>query len=232
MNIVAIIIARGGSKGIPKKNIIDFCGKPLISWTIMQCLNSKKISSVWVSSDSKEILDISQRYGANIIQRPDKISGDSEASESAWAHAIKLINGLSNSEKVDYILAPQVTSPLRHSSDFSNAIERIVKKKADSLVSVAEVEDFFMWKKNDGENPNSINYDYRNRKPRQEIEATYLENGSFYIFKPKVLKDNNNRLGGKIELFEMDRYKMFQIDNHEDIELASVIMKGYGLSVV
>ena len=79
-NIVAIIPARGGSKGILNKNIIDFCGKPLIAWTIEQCLYSKYISDVWVTSDSQEILDISERYGAKTIKRPDSISGDSASS--------------------------------------------------------------------------------------------------------------------------------------------------------
>jgi CMP-N,N'-diacetyllegionaminic acid synthase len=228
MNIVAIIIARGGSKGIPKKNIIDFCGKPLIAWTITQCLNSKKITSVWVSSDSEDILKISRKYGANIIKRPASISGDIEPSESAWLHAVNYIEKQTE-EKIDYVLAPQVTSPLRESVDFTKAIKKIVYEKSDSLLSVSKVEDFFMWKKNDKNIPISINYDYQKRKPRQHISDSYLENGSFYIFKSEMLKEKYNRLGGKITLFEMERYKMFQIDNYEDIELSAVIMKGFGL---
>ena len=86
-----------------------------------------------------------------------------------------------------------------------------------------------MWKKNDKNIPISINYDYQKRKPRQHISDSYLENGSFYIFKSEMLKEKYNRLGGKITLFEMERYKMFQIDNYEDIELSAVIMKGFGL---
>ena len=85
MNIVAIILARGGSKGLPNKNILDFCGKPLIAWTIENCINGGA-SSVWVSSDSEKILEISKKYGANIIERPNEISGDLASSESAWLH--------------------------------------------------------------------------------------------------------------------------------------------------
>jgi N-acylneuraminate cytidylyltransferase len=228
MNIHCIIIARGRSKGIPKKNIIDFCGKPLISWTILQALNVKDVTNVWVSSDSEEILKIAKHYGANTIIRPAEISGDNETSESAWVHAIDFIEQQSESS-IDYVLAPQVTSPLRHSTDFSEAIHQIIAEGADSLFSAAEVEDFFIWKKARGRNPQSVNYNYKARKPRQQIEKTYLENGSFFIFRPEVLIKNNNRLGGNISLFIMDRYKMFQIDNMEDIELSSIIMKGYGL---
>jgi len=75
-----------------------------------------------------------------------------------------------------------------------------------------------------------VNYDYKDRKPRQNIEKTYLENGSFYLFKPQLLIKDNNRLGGDISLFVMDKYKMFQIDSIEDIELSSVIMNGFNLN--
>ena len=229
MKISCIILARGGSKGIPDKNIINFCGKPLIAWTIMQALEAKEVTDVWVSSDSVKILDIAKCYGANTITRPEEISGDSEPSESAWLHAIDFIEEKSGCF-IEYVLAPQVTSPLRHSSDFSDAIAKVKADDSDSLLSVAEIEDFFIWKQENEECPKSVNYDYKNRKPRQKIEKTYLENGSFYLFKPKALKNSNNRLSGDISLFVMDRYKMFQIDNVEDIELSSIIMKGYGLN--
>jgi len=228
MRISCIILARGGSKGIPKKNIIDFCGKPLIAWTIMQAMGAKEVADVWVSSDSNEILEISRRYGANAIIRPENISGDYESSESAWKHAIDFIESKSK-QSIDYVLAPQVTSPLRDASDFSNAICQINAEKADSLLSVAKIEDFFIWGRKNTENPHSINYDYKDRKPRQLIDETYIENGSFYIFRPEVLIKENNRLGGNISLFLMSKYKMFQIDNIEDIELSSVIMKGFNL---
>ena len=120
VRVDAVILARGGAKGIPKKNIIDFCGKPLIAWTIIQCLASKQVSNVWVSSDSDEILDISKKFGANIIKRPDKISGDNEPSESAWMHAINHIESKIKYDNIDYIVAPQVTSPLRRAKDFDD----------------------------------------------------------------------------------------------------------------
>jgi len=230
MNIIAIIIARGGSKGIPKKNIMNFCGKPLIAWTIERALLTEKISAVWVSSDSDEILDISVKYGAKPIVRPISISGDKEPSESAWLHAIDYIEKQTDVYDIDYILTPQVTSPLRGTNDFAQAIDLIIDDGSDSLLSVSEIEDFFIWKKNDNKHPESINYDYHKRVPRQQIQKRYLENGSFYIFKPELLRKNNNRLGGRISLFEMDRYKMFQIDSVEDAKLCSVIMDGYGLS--
>jgi N-acylneuraminate cytidylyltransferase len=228
-DVVAIIPARGGSKGIPNKNIIDFCGKPLIAWTIEQCLSSKYIIDVWVTSDSQDILDIAEKYGAKTIKRPDSISGDMASSETAWMHAIEIIQRDSN---IDLVFAPQVTSPLRETKDINSAIEKIVDSDSDSLLSTVEIEDFFIWRQRLKDGPESVNYDYMNRKPRQEIEKKYLENGSFYIFKPKIIKANNNRLGGKVLLYKMEKFKMFQIDNDEDVELATVIMKGFGLDCV
>ena len=122
-----------------------------------------------------------------------------------------------------------VLNTIGFKSSTADAISQIKADGTDSLFSVAEIEDFFIWKQESGENPQSINYDYKDRKPRQQIETTYLENGSFYLFRPQVLINDNNRIGGDTSLFVMDRYKMFQIDNDEDIELSAVIMKGFGL---
>ena len=232
MRVSSIILARGGSKGIPKKNLLNFCGKPLLAWTILQSLASNEVSETWVSSDSKKILEVAEVYGAKTIERPIEISGDTVSSETAWLHAIKFIENQRHSLPIDYVLAPQVTSPLRDKTDFSRAIRQIIKDQSDTLLSVAKIEDFFIWAKNKEKKPVSINYDYKNRRLRQQIEKKYLENGSFYIFSPQFIKTNNNRLGGRISLYEMERYKMFQIDNIEDVELSSFIMKGYRLDEI
>jgi CMP-N,N'-diacetyllegionaminic acid synthase len=231
MRVSAIVIARGGSKGIPNKNIMDFCGHPLLSWTIRQAIAARQVSDIWISSDSREILSIGEKYGARPILRPDDISGDGASSESAWLHAIDVIE-TEGGEPIDYVLAPQVTSPLREPADFSNAIDLMVQEKTDSLLSVAEVEDYFIWKRNVSGEIEPANYDYRDRKPRQQIENRYLENGSFYLFKPGLIRQTQNRLGGKIGIYVMERFKMFQIDVSDDIELCSVMMSGYGLDKV
>jgi len=228
MRVSAIIIARGGSKGIPNKNIMDFCGHPLLAWTVTQALAAPLVSDVWISSDSMDILSIGEKYGARPIVRPEEISGDKATSESAWLHALGVIE---SEQKIstDYVLAPQVTSPLREPDDFTRAIKLMVDQQADSLLSVAEVEDFFIWKKNKDGEIQSVNYDYHDRKPRQQIENRYLENGSFYLFKPDLIRQTKNRLGGRIAICVMERYKMFQIDTYDDIKLCSVMMSGYGL---
>jgi N-acylneuraminate cytidylyltransferase len=220
-NNVAIILARGGSKGIPKKNIIDFCGKPLIAWTIEQCFQSKSIKEVWVSSDSSEILSVAEQYGARTIKRPGNISDDFSSSESAWLHAIKIIKEESS---VDLVFAPQVTSPLRDKDDIDNAFDVFERNQLDSLFSGSVVEDLFFWERNNFNILESVNYDYLNRKRRQDIKEKIIENGSFYIFSPDSIEKSKNRLSGTIGCSKMESWKLFEIDSFEDLKVCQALM--------
>ena len=223
-NIVAIIPARGGSKGIQKKNLINFCGKPLISWTVNQALFTKSISTVWVTSDSEEILNVAKKLGANTISRPKSLSSDTSTTESTWKHALKIIEEKTGS--VDMVIGLQPTSPIRESKDIEKAIQIFKKSKSDSLFSATEIGDFYIWQKKK-QKLTSLNYDYENRGRRQDNTKQYVENGSFYIFKPQTLKKFNNRLGGKIEISLMEFWKSFEIDSFEDLELCETLMKHY-----
>ena len=228
MNVVAIILARGGTKGIPHKNIIDFCGKPLIEWTIRNCIEGGA-TSVWVSSDSIEILEIAKKCGANIILRPEILSHDTSTSESSWLNALNYIENEID-EKIDWILAPQITSPIRESSDIKKGIELAINSKHDSLFSSSIVEDLFFWQY-ENNNLYSVNYDYKNRKRRQDSPKQFVENGSFYLFKPEVLKKFKNRFGQSIGKVEMEFWKMFEIDSKEDLELCKAIFKNFILKL-
>jgi len=118
---------------------------------------------------------------------------------------------------------------VREPSDLDEALAQFNREHLDSLLTCCEIEDFFMWKFSPDGRPVGVNHDYMNRARRQNIEKRYLENGSFYIFKPQILRDCKNRLGGKIGIHAMEKYKMFQIDNEQDIVLCQAIMRGYGL---
>jgi len=223
MNIVSIIPARGGSKGIPKKNILNFCGKPLISWTIEEVLGSKLINDVYVSSDADDILEISENYGAKVIKRPKTIARDNSTSEEALKHAIAFVRK-NVKEKIDIVVFCQATSPLRTSEDIDNAISYFISTQADSLFSAVILESLYTWRKQKKELI-SVSYDYKNRVRRQKRPPLYLENGSIYIFKPEVLEKYNNRLGGKISMYIMDYWKSFDIDTMEDIEICEYFMR-------
>lgn len=228
MNIVAIILARGGSKGIPGKNIIDFCGKPLLSWSIEQAKQVKEISSVWVSSDSEIILNTAKSYGARTINRPTELSGDTATSEAGWLHAVNEIEKMG--QKIDLIVALQATSPLREESDIEKGLQDFKTQQCDSMFSCAELKDFLIWEFSTDGKYKSINYDYQNRKRRQEFGRQYVENGSFYIFKPEVLKNYNNRFGNKIGITIMEFWKTFEVDDMEDLRMCEVLMRHYLLN--
>ena len=222
-HIIAIIPARGGSKGIPKKNIIDFLGKPLLAWSIEDAKGSSFIDGVYVSTDDEEIAKVAEQYGARVIWRPKEISGDFSPSEEALKHAVR-----EASQPIDYVVFLQATSPLREAKDIDNAIKKIIAEDADSLFSAAEIGDFFIWRRN-GDILESLNYDYKERKRRQDFGEQFVENGSIYIFKPEILFAHNNRLGGKIVISEMELWKSFEIDDMEGLafcqELARI--KGF-----
>jgi CMP-N,N'-diacetyllegionaminic acid synthase len=219
MKILCIIPARGGSKGIPKKNIINFVDKPLISHSIIQSLNSKYITNVVVSSDSDEILELSKSYGATPLKRPTDLSLDTSSSESALLHTIETIT-----DDYEYIVFLQATSPLRTTEDIDKCIETLVSNDLDSVFSASILEDMLIWKSTNN-TFESVNYDYKNRKRRQDSEIQYVENGSIYVFKKDGFIKNNNRLFGKIGLSLMESWKMFEIDSLEDLELCEIIFK-------
>lgn len=221
--IIAIILARGGSKRIPHKNIVSFCGKPLLAWTIKQVKKSRQVKAVYVSTDNTEIKNIAKKYGAIVIDRPEAISGDYATSEDALKHAISKIKEDTN-KKIDFIVFLQPTSPLRETKDIDNAIQTIIKERADSLFSSGKLGDFYIWKDYNGK-LESLNYNYKSRKRSQEFGEQFVENGSIYVFKPEILFSNNNRLGGKIAVSIMDLWKSFEIDKREDLKFCEDIFR-------
>jgi N-acylneuraminate cytidylyltransferase len=221
MNIVAIILARGGSKGVPKKNTKALMNKPLIYHTIIDAIEAPSINQIYVSTDDLEIASIAQRYGAVTIKRPDNLAEDTASSESALLHALEGIESLGTHP--DLIVFLQCTSPIRTGFEIEKAIQKLKAEEADSLLSVSPSHRF-LWEQVGGE-AKAINYDYKHRPRRQDLNSQYVENGSIYIFKPWVLKEYSNRLGGKITLFHMSEAAALEIDSPLDFELAEFLMQ-------
>ena len=226
MKYIAFIPARGGSKGIPKKNIKIINGKPLIAWTIEAALRCKEIEEVYVSTDSHEIKDIALDFGARVpYLRPAEISNDESSTESAVLHFIDWCS--KNDIRFKNLILMQCTSPLRHSNSLTAAIEKFESSKSDSLVTVSKVHRF-IWKNPDNPKPN---YDILARPRRQDIkneDVMYFENGSFYITKSSVYSEYKNRLGGKIAMFEMAPEESIEIDEPIDFVIVEQLMKEYG----
>lgn len=221
MKFHAIILARGGSKGIKNKNLIKINKKPLIYWSIKAALITKKIEKVWVSSDDKKILDYSKKIGAHIVKRPKILASDNSSSEDGWKHCIEEIK---KREKIDCVVALQATSPIRGKKDLQNGINLFSKNNCESLVSTSKRDAHFTWDKVGKKLIPNYNL-YSKRKRRQTIIEKYIENGSFYIFSVKKFLKHKRRLFGKIINYNQNKIKSFEIDNKEDILLIETIFK-------
>lgn len=219
---VAIIPARGGSKGVRRKNVRPLCGEPLVAHSIRHALQSSQVDETYVTTDDDEIAEVSLAAGARIIKRPPELSGDRASSESAIIHAMDEIEK-ERGAALELVAFLQCTSPIRRPEDIDRAIELLKTESADSLLSVVETHRFF-WSESDGQ-MQSLNYDYRNRRRRQDFENSYMENGSLYVFRADGMRAARNRLFGKIVPYIMSPDSAFEIDDELDFVILEAIMK-------
>jgi len=218
---LAIIPARGGSKRLPRKNILDLAGKPLIAWSIESALESRYIDKVIVSSDDDEILQISKSFGADIINRPQELATDISTSFDAIKHTID------ETHPYDYIVLLQPTSPLRSTSHIDEAIETLVDKDADAVISVCEMDHSPLWSNTLPENESMnhfISEEVKNRRS-QDLEDYYRLNGAIYICKTDLLlKEETFFIKENIYAYKMDRNSSVDIDEKIDFKLAEFFM--------
>lgn len=221
MEIFCIIPARGGSKGVPQKNIRPFLDQPLITHSIEYAINSKLVTRVFVSTDDEQITSISQQAGAKIIPRPAEISGDTATTESAIDHALSWWQNLGLIPDIIVLLQP--TSPLRPTGSLDQALQHFQDQGFDSLLSISPTHRFF-WKVEGAEA--RAEYDYKNRPRRQDMDNAdirYVENGSVYIFTRKHFAKTKNRLGGRIGYTVFPEEYSPEIDTLTDFALIEKI---------
>lgn len=222
MTTISVIPARGGSKQLPRKNILPLAGKPLIAHTIEHSGKSLLVDRTFVSTEDEEIASISRSFGAEIVIRPSDLAADTSPSEPALVHTLDYLKNREGLQP-DLIVLLQCTSPIRMPGDIDNAVTTLLSQEADSLFSACRSH-VFLWRRT-SKGLESLNYDYRIRQRRQDLPEEFVENGSIYIFKPWVLEKLKNRLGGKIALYEMNYWSSFQIDSHEDLLLCEWILQ-------
>ena len=218
---LAIIPARGGSKRLPRKNILNLCGKPLISWSIEAGLKSKYIDKVVVSSDDTEILNISNELKVQVIKRPDELASDTSTSFDAVKHAID------NLESYEYILLLQPTSPLRNENHIDKAIEFLEEKNADAVVSVCEMNHNLLWSNtlDDSLSMEGFISDNLLSNRSKDLKKRYRLNGAIYLCKTdKLLKEKSFFLKKNIFAYVMNSNNSIDIDTKEDFELASLYL--------
>ncbi|MDN5130961.1 cytidylyltransferase domain-containing protein [Aliarcobacter butzleri] len=217
MKIVSIIPARGGSKGLPGKNIIDLAGKPLIAWTIEASLKSKYITKTIVSSDDNNILEISKKFGAVTIKRPDELALDTTPSEPVVEHILK---SLKNVEHYNYLVLLQPTSPLRNEKDIDKAIELLIEKNASALISTKLIDNKILkaFKNNESGYIEGISNNIYPFMRRQDLPNVFMPNGAIYIVSIKDFLKTKRLFTDKTISFEMSEEKSFDIDTKEDLK--------------
>ncbi len=228
MKILAIIPARGGSKRLPGKNMLELGGKPLIAWTIEEASKSKYISDIIVSTDDEDIARVSEKYGASIpFLRPKELSSDTATTIDAVKHAINYLK--ENREKeYKYVLLLQPTSPLRIAEDIDNAIELLLEKQADSVISMCECEHSPIWSNmlpNDYNLDGFLRNDYKNVRS-QDLPTYYRFNGAIYI------ANINRLLEESVFNFDRDSYayimpqdRSVDIDSELDFKICQVLIE-------
>ena len=217
----AIIPARGGSKGIPRKNLKLLEGKPLIVWSIEQVLATRGLTP-YVSTEDEEIADVARGAGAQVIERPEELAGDATASEPVIEHAIGVITA--EAGRPDQVMFLQATSPLRLPGTLSRCLDEFAVTGADSMVGVVPAE-IFMWRRV----PHvEALYPVDARPRRQDLrpeQLRYRETGSLYLTRTEIYERHHNRLGGAIELFVMDPLEGIDIDAEHDFTLAESLWR-------
>ncbi|MFW3353552.1 cytidylyltransferase domain-containing protein [Aliarcobacter butzleri] len=219
---LAIIPARGGSKRLPRKNVLDLCGKPLIAHTIEAGLKSNYVDKVVVSSDDEEILEISKEFDAETIKRPDELASDTATTFDAIKHTID-----NNIDKYDYIVLLQPTSPLRNEKHIDEAIELLEEKKANAIISVCEMEHSPLWSNtlpNNGSMKGFLRDEILNKRS-QDLEKYYRLNGAIYICRTdKLLEEKTFILKDEIYAYKMSRKFSIDIDEEIDFKLAKIYL--------
>ena len=227
--ILGVIPARGGSKGIPRKNIKELAGKPLIAWTIEEASKSKYIDRCIVSTDDDEIMEIARAWGGDVpFKRPAELAQDDTSSVAAVLHVIERLS------EYDYIVLLQVTSPLRLVEDIDGCIEFCVDQQAESCVSVTEAKDSPYWMVTLGKDhimKNVLSISHEKCYQRQQLPKVYQYNGAVYMatreFLMRVQDFSDNTTIGYI----MPRRRSYDIDTVEDFWLVEKIFQdAYNIS--
>ena len=224
MNILAIIPARGGSKGVPRKNIKKIAGKPLIAYTIESAVKSRHINKVIVSTEDQEIAQISENYGAEVIERPEKLALDNSSTIDAIFHALNYLK--MNDYIPDIVVLLQPTSPLRTTKDIDESIELFCKKDCESVISVCEFEHSPYWSlkiENNYLKPTFGEEYFKMR--RQDLPASFLPNGAIFISNPQNLINYEGFYCKEIMPYLMSPESSIDIDTEMDFKIAETILK-------
>lgn len=217
--VLAIIPARGGSKGVPGKNLAPVGGVPLVARAVRACLTSGAVSDVLVSTDDPEIARVSGDAGALVVRRPPELSGDTASSESALLHALDAYEA--DHPSVDIVVFVQATSPFVTPDEIA-AVARAVREGADTAFTAAPSH-VFVWKHAADGNAIGVNHDKASRPRRQDRDPEFVETGAAYALRAEGFRTHRHRFFGRTAIIATDPARMIDIDDTLDLERARAL---------
>jgi CMP-N,N'-diacetyllegionaminic acid synthase len=213
--LLALIPARGGSKGLPRKNVLSAAGRPLLAWTIEAARSARTVDRVIVSSDDDEIISVAAEYGCEPpFRRPATLATDNATSIDVVMHALGEI------PTVDYVVLLQPTSPLRTAEDIDRAFYLMMERDAPACVSVcvADQSPYWMYKLEGGDRLVSLVPRPPEAHRRQDLPDVYVLNGAIYIAQCEWLRHHRDFVGADTVAYRMPRQRSLDIDSEEDFE--------------
>jgi CMP-N,N'-diacetyllegionaminic acid synthase len=224
--MIAIVPARGGSKGLPGKNIRNLCGKPMIAYTIETALESKYVKEVIISTDQKKIADIAVEYGATCrFMRPHELARDDSHAIDTYLYTVEHLNG-QHGYNINEFVVLQPTSPLRIAQDIDNTIDIFYRHKADSAASFTKETHPIIWHKYLDEEGKILSlFPEEQMQNRQEIRPTYYPNGAIYVFKYDLLLKNRCYYTQRSYAYIMPFERSVDIDDIDDFEYAEILLR-------
>ncbi len=227
MTLLAIVPARGGSRGVPGKNIAPVAGKPLIAWTLEAAHGASCLDRVIVSSDNQEIIEISASYGVEApFVRPEELAGDDTPGIMPVLHAIKWL-GENENYHPDFVVLLQPTSPLRTSEDIDSAFKLAIEKNAESVVSVVPTHHHPYWTKKVTPDGQMEDFIPQAQAPqvRQELTDAYALNGAVYIARSKFVLKEKGWYADNTYAYIMPPERSLDVDTSWDLYLADLLLK-------
>ena len=222
---LAIIPARGGSKGVPRKNVRKLAGKPLIVWTIEAALRAECIERLVVSTDDDEIADVSAAAGAEVIRRPPELAQDTTPTEPALLHVLQELDRREQ-YRPQAVSLLQCTSPLRGADIIDRCVRLLFETGCDAVMTVSHVQHWYLAGTMDEHGRFLPEYDYQKRPRSQEMPEKFRENGAVYVTRREAMLKHKNRLGGDVRVVPIDSVRSIDIDSEEDFRLAEEVIQG------
>jgi CMP-N-acetylneuraminic acid synthetase len=228
-NILALIPARGGSKGIPGKNIRPLLGKPLIAWVIESALKSEFVQRIIVSTEDDEIASVARNHGADVpFRRPKALAGDDSPTIDTVLHALLWLQE-NEGERPDYVLLLQATSPLLLTEDIDGCIEIMAEHEdeIDAVVSIKQVEEHPLWMSTRDERGFLKPFDASGNEitRRQDLPPLYILNGALYLCKSQIIKEKRTFTPDRTFGYVMPGERSVDIDNEMDFIFAEFLMR-------